>query len=256
MSDDAIHRLKKQLADSQGLQSEQLRLSQLREKLDTEMTALEQEILKSHYKPAEIESKKKLIAACQTKMLEIDHILDELEEWTEEKTVQIKKELIALILERHPEQKHPYADLSSQLYVAQTMDTHLNSLELHLTNIVEAIDVMIEKRVDVKRRSILSYILGPNPNVVIGRCLKAICDSAEACLADEPQMEDLQEELQKIVQHCRARWGFRTIDQVFVPAKERMEAFLIKIHESREILDNEIENLERAKQNWIEEFSQ
>ena len=247
--------LKKQLADSQGLRNEEARLSEFREKLESEITVLEHDIQESHYKHEEIESKKRLTSECQAKMLEIDHILDELEEWTEEKVVAITVELISLILQLHPEQQLAYNDLFSRLNDANHMEIHYKTIESHLNQIIAALNTMITKRGEVKKRGVLSYIWGPNPNVIIGRSLKEVCDTAEACLTCEPQSEVIRDELKELMGHCKGRWGFRTIDKVFIPAKQSLTGHREDIGQKRDQLKTEIQDLETQMRAWIEQYS-
>jgi len=255
-----IHRrirvLKRQFSDSKGLKEEEIRLSTLRKQLENEMLALEQKIQDSHYQLGEIESKKSLAAACQQKILEIDHLLDDLEEWTEEKTDAAKQELISLILTLHPEQERVYQDLSSKLnfnlVAKHRIDLIIRQLEL-ITNALEMIKV---KRMEVKRRGVLSYVLGPNPNVVIGRNLKKVCDEAKICVELDPQKEGLKEELQDLIIHCQGRWGFQTIDNVLSPLKDQLAQHLIELQGQEKRLQEDILEFESQMADWIEQYSQ
>jgi len=255
-----IHRrigvLKRQFSDSKRLKEEEMRLSALRTQLEKEMLALKQEIQGSHYQSGEIESKKSLVAACRQKMLEIDHLLDDLEEWTEEKTGEVQEELISLILKIHPEEKDVYQDLSSKLNFNLATKHRIDLVIRHLELITNALEMIKVKRMEVKRRGVLSYVLGPNPNVVIGKNLKNVCDEAQTCVELDPQEEGLKKELQDLIVHCQGRWGFQTIDKVLSPFKERLEQYLSELQDHEKKLQDEIIDIETQIADWIERYSQ
>jgi len=250
-----IQFLKSQLADSRGFDEEKTRLGELRKRLEGEIAALENEVSASHFKPGEFESKKSLIAACQEKMLEIDHILDDLEEWTDEKKDAVEKELISLILKLHPEELKDYEDYASRLHYAQATQRQARGIVAHLDAMIDALELIQSKRMEVKRRGVLSYILGPSPNLVIGRCLKKVCDEAEACLALAPQNESLKDELNKLIQHCKGRWGFRTVDKIFVPIKENLIQYRESFQAEEEGRKAESSKIEEDIKDWIERLS-
>ena len=237
-----IQLLKKQLTDSQRLRSKEAKLGQLRLKLEEQMMTLD--------------PKTALFLNCQSKMLEIDHTLDELEEWTDEKVLSVKEELISLILRLHPKQQTTYNNLSSRLIYAQKLHYHIEKVQGHLRQILEAINAMVTKRQEVKRRGVLSYVLGSNPNVVIGRCLQEICNGAESCLSCEPKSEALREELAKVATSCQQRWGFKTIDKIFIPMQERFLDYIGEQDDELTNLNEEILDLERQIKSWIEQYSQ
>lgn len=248
--------LQKQLQDSKGLKEEQQRLTELRARLSSEITNLENDIHRSHYTPQDIEPKKRLLEECQRKCRDIDHLLDELEEWTDEKEIQTREQLKNLILERRPDQSASYSALQGDIQIRNSRLIHFQRVKHHLGLIIEAIEVMVEKRAEVKRRGVLSYILGPSPNNVIGICMSEILKAIETCLADKPESEELCQVLNDLAVHCKSRWGFKTIDQVFAPSKEKLREFFNAIEEEQSAAEGSLAAALRKRDDWLEMHSE
>ncbi len=248
--------LQKQLQESKGLKEEQQRLTELRARLSSEIANLENGIHHSHYKPQDVEPKKRLLEECQRKCREIDHRLDELEEWTDEQENETRERLKHLILARRPELSADYSALEGDIQIQKGRLMHLQRLKRHLSLIIEAIEVMVKKRAEVKRRSVLSYIVGPSPNHVIGICMSEIIKAIETCLADKPDSEELCEALSDLAVHCKSRWGFKTIDRIFAPSKEKLCAFLNATQEAQCRAEDSLAAALKKRDDWLERHSQ
>lgn len=266
MTDLKMKELKEQLSRSKELREEHERLLRLRSTLELEMRFLKEEIESHHFKQAPVEEKYKLAEECQAKMIEIDHNLDDLEEWTDEKFHEIKQELVSLILKNHPDQKEVFAAFSDNESRIQNQLVFLMTAEESLHKIISALKKIIAKRKEVKRKGVFSYLFGANPNVMIAMNMHDICEWSEKTLSECPAgitgkksfdilLEALKGHLEDLSGHCKGHWGFRTIDKVFSPAKDRLEEMFELAVKEREVLELEMRKQKEEISNWIERYS-
>ena len=257
-----IQALKRDLSRSGANQNDHADLTEAR-------SALEKEIDRLKTKSEESDSKEDLLQECLAKQREIDHRLDDLEEWTDEEASRVREEMISLILEIHPDQKQNYEDLAKNYQELCDLDRLTTKTEQNVKQMIESIEEAQQVRGKVRKRGVLSYIIGRNPNVLIGKSLQNIHQIAEDMLKQIPDLsrnsaapknlKTLYGSLEKLLKDLSARtqgqWSFKTIDTTFTDAKENLELFLESHTLESKALRTKLKSSEIKLNDWIEKNS-
>lgn len=224
-----------------------------------ERETLHQEI--AHYAPDSDELK-----VARAKLIEIDHALDEFEEDSEETIRELEASLAEQLIEEAPEEAKGYHDPLSHVQRAEEVLGSLSRIEEGLLELEVPLKMAIKARNWVKKRGVLGYIFGPNPNLVINEQLEHIANQSEKLLIaakDESEVLARDEEtkamavqlatfLQTIKIDAKKSWSYRSFDAAFFPAQETLTA-LLKIGEALQntMTDKVVAGRSSIRQ-WIE----
>lgn len=238
-----IQRLKKELDHAKKALIKWDSLLLKREELESQIDKMHTE----HRKPDEIKLFK-------IRLRELDTLLDHLEEHSPEKIENLENQLIARILDLHPELQKEYDEFQQALEQEETKYKNLQTLDKGLNSINELLQGALNARQKIRRKGILSYIFGTNPNQKISQHLHAIHEEIGTLLPwlDElgydPDFSDFFIELQR---ECKERWGFRKIDTFFKQAHESLRNFREKVDEQIKDCELNKKNLRQRREDWI-----
>jgi len=233
-------------------------LIQKREELEFQI-----EKIKNSFK---LEENKKLLESpsfldLKKHLKELDHLLDYLEDYSHDRCEQLENMLIIKILSIDPDERTTYERIENSL-----MD--IENKILTYKGIYEMIDIIdnlfqqiFNARQQVRRRGILSYIFGVNPNATISLHLHAIQKQIDYILpliressstSSVPfENEDLYSFFIKLQNECNNRWGFTKIDHYFVNAHGHLKQFSRKMKEQLQKHRSEKVEMIEHKEKWI-----
>lgn len=185
---------------------------------------------------------------------ELDTLLDHLEEHSPDKMAQLEEKLIASIL-LDPSLRKEYEEIIYSLEQTKQKSKSLDRIYQILAHLHALLKEVLEARQMIRKRGILSYIFGANPNQIISQHLHAIDEQIHLILPliDDPKLDTFLQNLQK---ESRLRWGFKKIDTVFEEAYVLLEQTLMHFQQELKTNDEQLEEIELLRQNWISDKSQ
>lgn len=180
----------------------------------------------------EVEKQCLLLSRTKKKKQEIDHLLDVLEEGSEEKIQSLRKQLIEAILSHHQDQEPVYAKMEKEQARIALLLSELHETIQICAGLQQMLEIIHITRQSVKKQGVFRYLIGKNPNVLIGQQLQdadQLCEMALPLLEKHHASKSKQESLSALYKeiksfllelrkHCKKRWGFKTIDTIFSPA--------------------------------------
>lgn len=195
------------------------------------------------------------LALLKKRLIELDTLLDHLEEHSPEKIEDLENQLIDSILSLYPQERIEYENLLQALSDSTLQLEKLRLIQKSLNNINLLLQKALEARHRVRRRGILSYIFGANPNQVISQHLHAIDKDIEFILPelDSHSHQDLSVFLIELQKECKQRWGFRKIDNFFGPAAESLTSHIKKMDKQIETAELDLHKLKQKRDYWINE---
>lgn len=216
-----------------------------------------------------LETKKLLLNRIKETLQQLDEKLDDYELFSMEMVLFLRHELIKAILEAHPDQKAHYEKLTSSL--DQQLD-HIalsNTLTDSLEQIEKKLEIIVHQRELVRRRGILRYIFGPNPNALITASLKDayrlasnLIPKIEGELKRYPEADDMKialHECQTIVTEltskATSKWGWNKIDQEIIPLYYRVHEQNEKMKKAGDLLKQKIQEAQNRVNQWIDGHS-
>ncbi|MBA3958530.1 MAG: hypothetical protein H0X51_09105 [Parachlamydiaceae bacterium] len=238
-----IERLKLEIEKAERAQLKRDSLLGNREELEEEANRIrgeiEEDTLDMYRKPEELEVLAKhveeqhdLLEQTLQRKRDIDHLLDSWDNYTLDDRILLEKELIGVILSQHPDQRPTYEHIISTLKLTVEHRQQLLDVSRLCTQLIEALEVMIAARQTVKRRGLLSYLIGPNPNGIISQQMEKIEKFTEMTIfalekhaqqglhnkSVQKIQADLVIFLNSLHEHSKKRWGFGKIDTTFAKA--------------------------------------
>lgn len=216
-----------------------------------------------------ITEKEACLRDLKQKKKELDTLLDELEEQSEEQTAHQLKEIAALILKDYPKEEAFYLELQGALAKALHLENEAYILKQLIHDLVLYPDKITEIRHYVKRKGFFSYIFGPNPNGMISLHLSGLKKDLEIAL---PQVEILAAETKggddlrlvyaEIVQffsglktECEEQWSYKKIDIMMTRAKSKfdeLDRFFTELHYMQK---EKHQKIELKLKEWMEQFA-
>jgi DNA repair exonuclease SbcCD ATPase subunit len=214
----------------------------------------------------EIEKQRSLLKRIKKQKQEMDHLLDNLEEGSEERVETIYKQLVKAILASYPDQQPIYRLMEEN---HNKIVNELNSLS-ELMEICEKLRQSLDKinvtRQNVRKQGLLRYLFGQNPNVIIAQelhNLSELCESSfsimDAHESDKDKSSDSYKELrilmQNLYKHTKQRWGFKTIDTIFTPALSALSSIQPQIDERLKVKEGALKKSESKFEEWLKDFN-
>lgn len=218
----------------------------------------------------QIKERELLLKNTKWNLREIDHILDQIDEETESTIKTKEEELIRFILEKFPEEKADYSELKTDQEHLLIVQEDLRSTVTLSQHLLELIQNVLFIRSKVRSIWILSYILGPNPNIQISKHFEAIkklirteFDSLKqrnSFLNQNEQSLDLLYKkttvlLEQLEILCSTRWSFKKIDQSLAPYYGALKNLIEQMEEEEiQIKNKEIDCQQKLGQ-FMEKYS-
>jgi len=214
--------------------------------------------------------KQQALKEIKSKLRDIDHLLDQFEEETEETILKREADLAFLIIEHHPAEKLGYEELQKGLnYVQTNQEGVQNLIKLHI-HLLDLLHNIFEIRTKVKRQGIFSYIFGRSPNIQISQHLEALNKVSENALdllkhcrtllaEDEQALQLVYAEAGQILADlqylCTQRWNFKKIDHSLKTVQHVLMKVLEQLKKGLGELQKEEKEIQRTIQNWINKYS-
>lgn len=235
-------------------------------------TQLEKQLLKAYEAESRIkdeaqalftqaEELKKELDASNLQLKKIDQNLDRLEDLDDKHLIEVRNNLIQALLKAFPEELPNYENLCREMSHFQAIESENNTLLKFHCRIIHLLEIIKEVRAAIKRRWILSYLFGANPNIQITQSIQAILSLIEM---DTPKLLDIQhhsrdeqtkalasDSLKLAAQlkiDSQKRWSYRHIDKhllqdlgEFHNLAKLIETRTIEIKEARLALELDLE---------------
>jgi len=225
---DSLSDLKKEIEESKIAQEKWNRLLKQRNELEEAISQLQEEVEGSFFAPDRrslIEQNKTMLVQIQQKKHEVDHQLDHLEHYTTEYIDNLEQQLVDDILTLYPEEISFHNEMTNALELAQQYHNELNEI-CHICEQVKQPLEEIEKVLHtIRRRWILSYMFGENPNARILHLLEVTHQTALSALKKiekhnihklpfttpaKALYQELTALLSKLEIETKRRWNFKT----------------------------------------------
>lgn len=234
-------------------------IQQMKEQIEAAM-ALLQKHRDSGLQTAELDSKvereRALLEKAKAQKREIDHLLDSLEEGSLDKIQQLQKQLIEQIIEIHPKQESIYAEMEEDRQrILEKMDALNQDLQVG-----QALETVLETihstRQSVRKKGVLSYLLGKNPNVVITQQLQhaeKLCEAALPSL-EKRHSKELHAFVQDLLSHCQHSWGFKKIDTILAKDSAVLSKLQARTLEKLDAMEKALKAIESKIKAWMDSF--
>lgn len=241
----------------------------LKDSLQANLIAMHQ---KQSYEPATakqfkeiIDSQNKLLDQLKHKKSEIDHLLDVLEDNSPEKAGSLKSQLAEALIHRQPDQMEYYEKIKSAIIQNTVAKDELSHVVHVLDKLAELIEKTLNIRQSIKKRGILTYIFGSNPNVVITQHLQAahlltstVLPIIKKNCLDHSLDDKVRENYTALISFlenfslkCKERWGFKQIDIFFLPSWQNLKKHkeIFQNHLNKCLLDGQ--ELNTKLNDWL-----
>ena len=214
-----------------------------------------------------LEIEEKELPRFKKKLQDIDHQLDELE-GNHKKTLAILQEiLVTRINSFHPENKKDYEELNNKLLYEKSKYKEEAVLLQALTKLQELLQQIFQQREHVKKRGILSYIFGKNPNLAISKLLEEITSLADKTLILFQNLTLLQstslfleyplsntvDTIHTLSNLNNNQWNFKIIDAKFQPTDQKLLLLILSLKEKQKEQLHTIAEIEKTISDWIDE---
>lgn len=261
--DENIVELKQQWRQTHLAKQKWHQLMRTREQLELNEERLTQEIENEHFSENDREEKNRLLREIKKKKQDLDHLLDNLEEHTEEREALLFQQIIQTILKLHPEEENTYLQLKQDEDMLQASISELSGIIEIGTSLSQLLEFALQERQSIKKMGVFRYIFGNNPNTAISQYLHAAGELSEKAhtslkgketvLGQEVTQEFLSF-LQELRLHCKQRWGFKHLDNICSRSLKRMNAFLTSFHEKLMEMEEENRKLRAKINDFIEKY--
>lgn len=266
--------LKERLFELQRLYESHQQLLSLREELDRQIEKLKKEKPLLLHRSASIErrsqqiqEKETLIRQLKQKRQQVDRLLDQSEEITEEDLEKNREYLIQAILYFHPEEREEEESRNVQFLQMSGMEKKIIFLLPPLVELRERLTHALQIRHSIRGRGLLQYIVGISPNLLIEkdfkegeRLLQALLPHLQDDLkeVDDLEMKNLYQQLirlgERLLHELRMRWGFRHLDTFFKRSHEEISLYTLQMEEKLSAVQEKKKRLEQQMKDWLERF--
>lgn len=230
-----------------------------REDLDNAISQLEKELAKKFLNSAQstVDKAKALLSDLKKQRNEIDQLLDESEEFSEERSIKIKESLIALILKEYPDQQEVYQKLFYDFEVCLEKE---NSL-LKVIDICQSMSHILEKAIEVRKSikgsGILRYIFGISPNAEIEHQFRMGLRHAKESIPFLSQRKH-DAEILLLFQHLEKQfqkpWSFSHLDSIYASSHQKLQLFINQLQRQLEENQQTKASLEKSMNDWLDQY--
>ncbi len=196
----------------------------------------------------------------------IDHLLDTIEDLTEEGLEKKRLYLLEAMWEFYPQRRESQEVLWREMKGLEERERELEAIEELLQHLCEQFEKVIQTRKSIKGRGIFNYIFGTSPNLIIERQLLAAHGLIHATLpllhrTQEQRDKDLQplfQEIYHVLQplevSCKSSWSFRHIDTIFTEAYHSLQKLSDSLHQKQKEILKKIKFLMEERDRWIQQL--
>ena len=197
--------------------------------------------------------------------LEIDHLLDQIEEDTEEQLDKLREQLVEVILIEHPDQVNVYQELNRSL----TRQRQAESCLLTIIDHSEATSFCLQEAIAPWDSSLLQRILGfiftGSPAVITSKALAQAGKQSEQAIEaidvyekdSETQLSCLQQLrllFSALVVEAPQSWDFKKLRTTFTDTRETLNALIRKIEAELETSHERVVELELEMSKWLDSY--
>lgn len=261
--DEHLEKLKHQWRQTHLAQQKWQQLIRTREQLELNEERLIQEIENEHFSEHDLDEKKRLLREIQRKKQDLDHLLDTLEEHTEEREALLYQQIIQTVLKLHPEEENTYLQLKQDQDKLQASINELLGIIEIGTSLSQLLEFALQERQSIKKMGIFRYIFGNNPNTAISQYLHAAGELSEKVLSSvkgketvlgQETAQEFLSFLQELRLQCKQRWGFKHLDTTCTRSLKRMNSFLSTFQEKLINLEEENQKIKAKIIAFIEKY--
>lgn len=203
------------------------------------------------------EADEKSLKLLKKKKQEIDRSLDSIGEDIHEQIEAQRAELLTAIFQSYPDQKLYYTKMLDDLETVDQDLQKLSAANILCANLETSLLQIVTIRQEIRRKGILSYIFGTNPNVAITQHLKFIELEIKETMPSFEQHEAFKELTSYLIslhEQSKTRWGFRKIDAMVENAlkENRKNQEILKDQESRKQIQKQ--RIITSIESWLMNF--
>lgn len=216
----------------------------------------------------EIQQQKEFLEQANVKKRALDHLLDVYEECSEETIQLLRAKLVNAILKQNPEELATYEHFELERGRISVLHAELQEISQVCARLNEMLKIVLETRQRVRRQWILSYLFGPNPNVVITQQLRnaeILCEVTLESLEQHKTSElkdsvlkelhvEIKGFLKDLHRLCQERWGFKTIDTAFTKIAKTLTELQENFKGHIAIIEKAEHHLEKKFNTWLNKF--
>jgi len=209
----------------------------------------------------------KLLKEAKKGRKQLDAELDALELISDDMCRKLRNQLIQTIIVVYPKAKPQHESLSAQIKEHQENIELMQQIAGSLNEILALLAEIARQRTAIKKKGILRYLFGPNPNYIISKNLNQIAHLAtktlerlEALGLDRakrhPWFNPLFLRLDTLKKQALERWGWKTLDNAIIPELNLLNGLKNELKSVQEEYEANIETLHSGIEFWIEKHSQ
>lgn len=254
---------------------------QKREEIENAILKLKEEINKNFYQCHQtgtfdeettlhfqhvLEEKNQQLRQLQKSQFQIDELLDQAEDITEESLYQQRFQLLHSLWQLYPEKREEQEFKWKEWNQLRILEVELLKTEKILERIVEHLSIAIRARQSIKGRGILNYIFGLSPNIVIERQLLGIhtlilnsvplFEKSLHSYLHHQSFYTLLQDVFTLFEHLKNAsnkpWSFRHLDNLFSETKPPLQHLIQRSKQQKEQTSLQIQKLNEEIQEWIQ----
>jgi hypothetical protein len=223
--------LKKKLLHLEESFGHYAKLNHLRQELEEKIEKLQIET-KIPFPPTE--NQKELLHFLKRKKQEVDHLLDDFDDYSDRSIEEMKEELWEQLLSLLSSENPAHAWVS-EIKNQRLLEERFSQTLFYFHQISTLLEEAIRTRHQIRGFGLLKYIFGTSPNVVISHFLQECHRSlqslstlitsykAHPCPSYiNEHLEEIEQFLIRLNKQCQSQWGFHHIDTYFSKAKEQL----------------------------------
>jgi hypothetical protein len=199
---------------------------------------------------------------------QLDHLLDETEDLTEESLERQFAQLLFAMWQLYPTQRAEQEAKWQELNNLRLLEVEVLGVKQLLHHLSEQLHTAIQARQSIKGRGIFNYIFGISPNMIIERQflgahagILKVQPLLQKIMQQSPENSPLHLLAREILvwsdhlkPSCQAPWSFRHIDTIFSKAYHTLLQLLERLQLQEENLHKRIEILNAEIRSWIQQL--
>jgi chromosome segregation ATPase len=278
-----VKNLKEQLQLAESGLREQQTLEEQRQVLEPRYLetkeSLHQSLKTLHSLPSNDRSRPKVLERSETlqgrmtelrqRLREIDHKLDALDEDMHSSIEHVRGQLIAVVIDRHPEAQGEWTSLQQSLKDQARARDFLQGVISSSEEVMVPLKTAIEARRTSRQRGLMNLIFGRNPSIIIAQyldktrqllvqVLKETLNPIPTYLQAQQSAQgvrDLELLFSQLKSACEQPLAVKHIDGLFTELAEQCEAQITWLEAQRQSIGEALEETENAMRDWLERYT-
>ncbi|CUI16400.1 conserved hypothetical protein [Candidatus Protochlamydia naegleriophila] len=271
-----IIRLRLELKKAEQLYQSHAHLASQREECEKMIGRLQEEVEIDPYHLPEQDSlpephkqplRQQQLQELKRKKQEIDLLLDESEDLSEEELRLKQQALLTCIWTVYPSYQQEWENRWKDYQISLTLEEQFLDLKQFTKDLSNHLHYAIQHRQTIKGIGILNYILGTSPNLVIEKqlltCHQAIqrflprlqtLSQQTAGMHHQIVLKDFLPFLEQLKKQCQTPWSFKHLDTVFTDAHKQLVHFHQIIEQDLSQLQRRSNELKQQLNDWLQQI--